>query len=140
MASIGLRSVGAVAGGVVVGVALTLATDAVLHGAGIFPPVGQAMSDSLFALATAYRTIYGVIGAYVTARLAPERPMRLALIGGFLGVAVTTLGAILTWNKGPAFGPHWYPVSLIVLAMPTAWVGGKIRIAQVSGSDGSSSN
>jgi hypothetical protein len=140
MASIGLRSVGAVAGGIVVGVALTLATDAVFHGTGIFPPVGQAMSDSLFGLATAYRTLYGVIGAYVTARLAPERPMRLALIGGFLGVAVTTLGAILTWNRGPAFGPHWYPVSLIVMAMPTAWVGGKIRVAQMSGSDESSSS
>jgi hypothetical protein len=42
------------------------------------------------------------------------------------------LGAAVTWNKGPAFGPHWYPVALIVLAMPTAWAGAKIREAQIN--------
>jgi hypothetical protein len=24
---------------------------------------------------------------------------------------------------GPEFGPHWYPVSLIVTALPCAWLG-----------------
>ena len=124
-------SVGAVLGGIVVGVVLTLATDAALHAKGIFPPIGQMVSGSLFVLATAYRTIYGVLAAYVTARLAPEGPMRLALIGGAMGVVANTVGAVVTWNKVPSLGPHWYPLALIVLAMPTAWVGGKIRLMQL---------
>jgi hypothetical protein len=54
-----------------------------------------------------------------------------ALILGVLGLAASTAGAVVTWNKGPVFGPHWYPVALVVLAIPTAWAGGKIRLAQL---------
>jgi hypothetical protein len=54
--------------------------------------------------------------------------MRHALIGGALGLAVSIIGAAATWNRG--FGPHWYPLSLIVLAMPQAWVGGKLRVIE----------
>jgi len=63
-------------------------------------------------LATVYRTVYGVLGSYIIARLAPDRPMQHALVGGFVGLVVSILGAAVTWNKGPAFGPHWYPVAL----------------------------
>jgi drug/metabolite transporter (DMT)-like permease len=118
------RSIGAVLAGIVVGVILTLGTDIVLHAVGIFPALGQPMGDALFLLATAYRTIYGVVAAYVTARLAPDRPMQHALTGGVVGLVVTTVGAVVTWNRGPAFGPHWYPLALIALAMPCAWLGG----------------
>ena len=37
------------------------------------------MSNALFVLATVYRTIYTVAGGYITARLAPNRPMRARL-------------------------------------------------------------
>ncbi len=30
-----------------------------------------------------------------------------------------------------AFGPHWHPLALIVLAMPMAWAGGKLRLMQL---------
>jgi hypothetical protein len=52
-------------------------------------------------------------------------------VGGFVGLALSTFGAAATWNKGPAFGPHWYPLALIVLALPTAWIGGKLRVMQL---------
>jgi hypothetical protein len=52
------------------------------------------------------------------------------MILGALGFAVSILGAATTWNGGPAFGPHWYPVALVVLALPTAWIGGQLRLAQ----------
>jgi len=125
------RSIGAVLAGIVVGVVLTLATDAALHATGVFPPWGQPVPDPPLVLATVYRTVFGVIAAYVTARLAPNRPMRHALIGGFVGLVVGTIGAVATWNKGPAFGNHWYPVALIVLALPTAWLGGKLAVMQL---------
>lgn len=53
---------------------LSLGTDMALHAAGIFPALGQPMSDALFLLATAYRTAYGVAGSYITARLARTGP------------------------------------------------------------------
>jgi len=83
-------------------------------------------------LATFYRFIFGVIGSYLTARLAPYKPMQHALFGGFLGLALSILGAAVTWNLG--LGPHWYPVALIVLALPQAWLGGNLRLTQLSSS------
>lgn len=107
-------------------VVLSLGTDLVLHRTGVFPAWGQAMSDALFLLATLYRTVYGVLGSYLTARLAPNRPMGHALTGGVIGQVLSIVGAVTTWNKGPEFGPHWYPLALVVTAMPCAWVGGKL--------------
>jgi hypothetical protein len=128
------RSIGAVLAGIVATVIVTIATDIALHEAKVFPQMGESMVgyDKALLLATAYRTVYGVAGCYLTARLAPNRPMAHSLVGGVVGLVVSTLGAVVTWNKGPAFGPHWYPLALIVLAMPTAWVGGKIREAQLN--------
>lgn len=120
------RSIGALLGGFLVVVILSIGTDAVLHGTGVFPPLGQPMGDGLFLLATAYRSVYGIAGSYLVARLAPYRPMQHALISGAVGLIVSTIGAVATWNAGPAFGPHWYPLALIATTMPCAWVGGKL--------------
>ena len=131
-----LRSIGAVLAGMVVGIAITLGTDQLLHIAGVFPPWGQSMVgyDGALLLATAYRVVYAILGSYITARLAPNRPMLHALIGGVIGVIASTVGAVVTWNGGPAFGPHWYPIALIVTALPCAWVGGKLRLMQLRAS------
>jgi hypothetical protein len=122
------RSVLAVLAGIAVGIAITLGTDEILHIFGVFPPWGASMVgfEGALLLATAYRTVYGVLGSYIIARLAPNKPMMHALVGGFLGLVASIAGAAATWNKGPAFGPHWYPLALIVLAMPQAWIGGKL--------------
>jgi hypothetical protein len=121
------RSFLAVLAGIVFGVGITLATDFVLHRSGIFPPIGQFMSNRLFLLATAYRTIYGILAAWLIAWLAPNRPMFHVMIAGTLGLLVALLGTIVTWNKGPAFGPHWYPIALVVLALPQSWFGAKLH-------------
>ena len=129
------QSVGAIVAGAVVGIVLELSTDSILRAAGVFPPLDQPMPmrNSLLLIATVYRTIYGVLGAYVAARLAPNRPMNHALILGAIGFAVSVLGTVATCNGGPAFGPHWYPIALDVLAMPQSWLGGKLRESQLSG-------
>lgn len=120
------RSIGAVLAGLVAIFILSLGTDVALHAAGVFPPWGQPMNDGLFLLATVYRTVYSVAGCYLTAQLAPQRPMRHALWLGVVGLVLSTVGAVATWNRGPAFGPKWYPLALIALAMPCAWMGGRI--------------
>lgn len=118
--------------GFVVVVVTTLITDVILHWIHFYPPLGEYTPGSLLIWATIYRTIYGVFGSYVTAALAPNRPMMHALIGGAIGTLLATAGAIATWNHVPPLGPHWYPVSLIIGALPTAWLGAQIRIMQTS--------
>jgi hypothetical protein len=125
------RSIGAVVAGTFVGILLSLGTDALLHVVGIFPQLGQTMSDRMFILATAYRTVYSVIGSYLIARLPPDRPMRHALMGGIVGIVLCLVGAIATWNREPSLGPHWYPLALIATALPCAWLDGKLRERQL---------
>lgn len=122
-----LRSIGAILAGFIMVVITHTGTDAVMHATGVFPPWGQPMSDALFLLATVYRSVFGVAGSYLTARLAPNRPMQHALVGGVIGLILSIAGAVATWNKGPEFGPHWYPLALIVLVLPCAWIGGKLH-------------
>jgi hypothetical protein len=120
-----------VVAGFVAVVILSLGSDTALHAAGVFPALGQPMSDALLLLATVYRTVYGVAGSYITARLAPDRPMQHALAGGAVGLVLSTVGAVATWNKVPSLGPHWYPLALIATAIPCAWVGGRLRVMQL---------
>jgi hypothetical protein len=126
------RSIGALLAGFVVVVILSIATDLALHQAGIFPALGRTMSNPLFLLATAYRTLYAIVGSYITARLAPNRPMQHALLGGTIGLVLSVVGAVATWNKD--LGPHWYPLALVATALPCAWVGGKVRLMQLRAS------
>ena len=81
------------------------------------------MADRLLGLATLYRTVYGVLGSYLTARLAPRRPMLHAMVLGTLGLAANIAGTVTAWNRADVVGHRWYPIALIVLALPTAWLG-----------------
>ena len=125
------KSVAALIAGFIVNVALSLGTDFAFHAMGMLPALGQPMNDLQSATACAYRTLYSVISSFVVARLAPFAPLGHALVGAGIGMLIATAGAIATWNQ--ALGPHWYPLSLIVLALPTGWVGGKLRVIQLRG-------
>jgi len=94
-------------------------------------PWGQPTGDALLLLATAYIIPFNIARNYVVALLAPERPMQHALVSGAAGVLACTVGAVTTWDRGP--GSHWYPLALIVLAMPSAWAGGRLRAKQLRG-------
>ena len=124
------RSILCIVVGFVVVLVITLVTDVILHKIHFYPPWGEYNSSSVLIWATVYRTIYGVIGSYITARLAPNRPMMHALIGGAIGTLLATVGAIATWNYIPPLGPHWYSVALVVAALPTAWLGAKLHLMQ----------
>jgi hypothetical protein len=126
------RSIGAVLAGLLISIVLTLVTDVMLHLIHVFPAWNQPVSSPPLVLATVYRIIYGIFGGYITARLAPVRPMLHAMIPGALGFVVSIFGAVATWNKGAAYGPHWYPIALIVIALPCAWAGGKFRLRQLN--------
>src|SRR5437867_4264462 len=118
------KSIWAVVAGVLVIIVVTTLVDIVLHVGGVFPPIDQPINDSLALLATSYRIVISVAGAWLTARLAPAKPMKHAMILGYVGVVLGLVGVVATWNKG--LGPRWYPIALVVLAIPQCWAGGKI--------------
>jgi hypothetical protein len=118
------RSLWAVVAGVVVTFVVTTLVDIALHQAGVYPPRGQPLTDNLALLATSYRIVISVGAAWLTARLAPDRPMKHALMLGYVGTVLGLIGVVVTWNLG--LGPRWYPIALAVLAIPQCWLGGKL--------------
>lgn len=122
------RSVLAILAGFAAVIVLSFGTDAILHA---FKLYDDRMSDPLFMVAAVYRTIYGVVGSYITARVAPYAPMAHSLTGGVIGFVLSILGMAASWAH-PEMGPHWYPVALVITALPGAWTGGRIRQMQIS--------
>lgn len=120
------RSTGAILLAFVIVVVISLATDQLFHVLDVYPPWGEPMNDpgdNLLALF--YRCVYGVLGAYIAARLAPRNPMRHAMILGAIGFVVSVLGAIVAIRM--KMGPSWYPITLALTALPTAWLGGVLH-------------
>jgi hypothetical protein len=120
----GWRRVGAVLAGLVAIFAVTTATDLVMVFSGVFPHLhGPPMSDALFLVAFAYRFVFDVAGSYLTARLAPDRPMQHALALGGVGLVLSIAGAVALWDAGP----HWYPIGIAASAIPCAWLGARLH-------------
>jgi hypothetical protein len=122
------RSVLALLAGIAVGIVLSIGTDWGLHVIGLVPSPNERWPNQLLLAAAVYRSIYGVIASYVIARLAPNRPMGHSLLAGVLGMLVSTLGAATAWST--TVGEHWYTVALVLTALPTAWIGAKLRLMQ----------
>jgi hypothetical protein len=122
-----LRSAAAILLGFFAVVVLSLGTDQVLHVLNVYPPWGEPMRDpGLNLLALAYRCVYAVVGSYIAASFAPHSPMRHALALGFVGLALSLAGAIATIAMVD-LGPKWYPIALVLTALPCAWLGGVLH-------------
>lgn len=117
-----LRHAAAVLAGLATNFILGPAVDAVMHATHAFPPAGKPMSNGLFALAFGYRAVIGVFGAYLTARLAPSRPLRDALILGAVGIVLAVAGTLAMWGQGPL----WYPLALVAITLPACWLGARL--------------
>lgn len=123
------RSIVAVVSGILINAIGAFILDEVLHVLGVFPPWGQVTHAPLpFALATSYRIVLGVVGAYWTARLAPRNPMRHVMVLAVLGLiaSVGGLAVALTHDVGPV----WYAAVLVLLALPLAWLGGWLYVSR----------
>jgi len=121
-----LKGIGAILAGMIFIVVSHTGTDYVLETLGIFPPRNEGLHITwMVVTATIYRSIFTVVGGYITAALAPNPPMRYVLILGIIGLALGTIAAIVTIPMG--LGPAWYPIALAVLALPCVWLGGKLK-------------
>jgi hypothetical protein len=117
-----LRSILAVLAGMVFIVAVSTGTDLVLCKT-IMPEMASTHAPAQdLALALAYRTLYGVIGGWITARLAPGRPITHAVVLGVIGTIASIAGLVVEWSAGQ----QWYPIALVVLSLPECWLGGKL--------------
>ena len=123
------RSVGAVVLGFVLIGALSFGTNYVIGQfvPGFFDPGTRITSVPLLLGVMAYVAVFAVFGCYVTARLAPSRPMLHALVLGALGLAFNVMGSIQLWDTAPA----WYHIASLLLVMPYAYLGGLIRERQL---------
>src|SRR5205823_12741815 len=102
------QSTWALVAGAVVAIVATTLVDVVLHITHVFPPINDPINDALALLATSYRIVIGVAGAWLTARLSPDKPLKHALILGYIGVALGLVGVVATLSM--RFAPNWYPI------------------------------
>jgi hypothetical protein len=120
-----LRLILSIIAGLLTSAILATATDHVMHVTGIYPPYGQIYYDTdLFLLASAYRAVFAILGAYITAAIAREKSHKAVVILGIIGMALSVTGLIAMWGVGPM----WYPISLAVLAIPYTLLGEKLYL------------
>lgn len=120
------RSILAIAVGFVLTGALNMGTNMVLSRVApeIVPPAGTPnTSTAALLVISAYVALYGILGCYVTARLAPSRPLLHALILGGLALAMSIPVTLSVWSDAPA----WFNLYNLLAVMPYAYVGGLIR-------------
>ncbi len=118
------RSILAVLAGVLTNLITTVAIDSTLSATGIFPPPGGSMSANLYILALAYRFPAAIIAGYVTATLAPRKPMSHALV-------LAVILSFGTYSSAVAMHPDrpiWYVPGLIAIAMLCSVIGEQIRV------------
>jgi hypothetical protein len=107
------KSIWAVVAGLLVIIIVTIVVDIVLHAIRVFPPMDQPINDAQALLATFYRLVISVGGAWLTARLAPYKPMKHALILGCVGTVLGLVGVVATWNLDSgqngtqSLSPYW---------------------------------
>jgi hypothetical protein len=119
-------SVLAVVAGFVFVVITHTATDAILEAAGVLTPPDKGFPQPwMLALALAYRAFFIVIGSYITALLAPERPMLHSWILGALGLLGSIAGVFAAIAM--KLPDMWYPIALVIVTLPCAWLGGKLK-------------
>ena len=118
-----LKSIGAILAGLTFIFVTHSLADFLLESAGIFPPQSEGLHETwMLALALAYRIVLSIAGCFVTAKLAPHGPMKHALILGFIGVFLSTVGAVVGIRLG--LSDAWYPIALVLVTLPCAWLGG----------------
>ena len=116
-----VRSILAVLAGIITVVVLSEGIDFVVIKLGLLSFSGPHLTVP-FAIATIYRSVAAVVGGFVTAKLAPSSPMTHAIILGAIGIALALAGVIANLSASNL----WYPIALVVTALPCSWLGGKL--------------
>jgi hypothetical protein len=92
-----------------------------------FAPDGGVQDTHVLAITLLYTALFSVIGAYLVARIAIQRPLLHAAIFGGVMLALSALSATFLWRTAPP----WYHLATLAMVLPAALIGGKIRELQV---------
>src|SRR5438094_704125 len=113
-----LKGIGAVLAGFIAITVLSVGTDFVLEALGIFSPVDKPLlfMPWMAAVALFYRGVFAVVGGYVTAKLAPSKPMRHVIILAVIGTVLGILGTAANWSKTTP-STLWYPILLVPVSL-----------------------
>ncbi|HEV7230251.1 MAG TPA: hypothetical protein VGO45_02920 [Bacteroidia bacterium] len=105
---------------------LSVATHEILHLTGVIPGMGSPQFDTnILLISLLYHSVYAIIGAYVTAKIAEERARKAVFILGSKEAIMWLLGILLLWKHNPA----WFNITKAVLGIPLALLGGRIYAA-----------
>lgn len=119
------KSIGAILAGFVLGAVLSVGTDFILDKLGIMSMENFRQTPFFIILVVIiYRFTFNVTGCYLAARLAPNKPMKHAIIMGIIGTVISLAGSISMWESAIPF----YNISIIVMSMPSAWLGGYLYV------------
>jgi hypothetical protein len=121
-----IKSIGAVLAGFVLGAVLSVGTDFMMDKMGIMSMENFKQTPFLIiCVVIVYRFVFNVIGCYLTARLAPNKPMKHVIIIGIIGTVLGILGSVAMWDKAVPF----YNIAIILISLPSAWLGGKLYLS-----------
>jgi hypothetical protein len=129
-----VKSIMAIVAGFVLTAALNVGTNALLAkvAPGLIPTGAPVTDPAALVLVCAYVAAFGILGCYVTARLAPSRPLFHALVLGGIALAMSIPVTVMAWNDTPA----WFNVYNLLAVMPYAYLGGRLRERQMEGQGG----
>ena len=120
-----LKSIGAIFSGFLVGAILSVGMDFLLDYFDIMSMQNFKTNSSLIVLIVVlYRFVFNITGSYITAKLAPNHPMKHAIILGIIGTVMCIMGAFAMWEQATP----WYNIAILLIAFPSAWIGGKLYI------------
>lgn len=116
-----LKSIGAILAGFLSGALLSIGADLLMEQSGMMS-MEHFKESPLYILliVIAYRFVFNVAGCYLTARLAPNKPMKHAIIIGIIGTVLSIVGTIAMWDLAIPF----YNITIILMSLPSAWLGG----------------
>ncbi len=122
-----VRSIPAVLAGLVFIFVTHTGTDMILEYYEILTPPAKGFPNTWMLIgALCYRFVFSVLGCYITARLAPSKPVLHAWILGAIGVVLSIMGIFAAMAMKLPNKDMWYPVALVLVTPLCAWLGGKL--------------
>jgi len=121
-----IKSIGAIFAGFALGAILSVGTDFLFDKLKIMSMENfKQTPTAIISIVIIYRFVFNIFGCYLTAKLAPNKPMKHVIIIGIIGTVLGIFGSVVMWDKAIPF----YNIAIVLISLPSAWVGGKLYLS-----------